>query len=179
MKSLFLAFMGGMIMSSFSSEKAVPAPKTINPLHAVHVSDAAGLLVNGTLDVSQFITNNGRLWAVCKLRGIIGGIGCELDCIVPVTVGDCDGGNRLTASGQQIGSTSTPRVHDCECLTITFESCVVNPTIGPSLTLNEEVLPCGVQDFPGDVLCCANRLIGTPGSSIYAICSCMNDMVPI
>ena len=165
-------------MSSFSSEKAVPAPKMNNPLHAVPVSDAAGILVNGTLDVSHFTTNNGRLWAVCKLKGIIGGIGCELDCIVPVSVDDCNGSIRLTPA-QKIATASSPKVHDCDCLNITFESCIINPPVGPVLSLNTEVLPCGVQDFPRDVLCCANRLIGTPSSSIYAICSCLNDMVPV
>src|ERR1700730_17370729 len=138
MKSLFLALMGGMIMSSFSSEKAVPAPKMISPLHSVQVSDAAGLLVNGTLDVSQFITNNGRLWAICKLRGIVCGIGIDHDCVIPVTVGDCDGGIRLTSAGQQTSTTGTPKIHDCECLTITFESCDITPAITPSLRLNQE-----------------------------------------
>ncbi len=162
-------------MSSFSNEKATPNPKTINPLHAVRVTDAAGLLVDGTLDVSQFVVNNGRLWAVCKLKGTVGVIHIDHDCIIPITVGDCDGGIRLNSADQL--SNQSARIHDCECLTITFEGCSVTPTITPTLLLNSEELPCTVQDFPGDVLCCTNRLIGTSGSSLHEICGCMNRLL--
>ena len=61
MKSLILALTGAFILSSFSLQKNYSTPKTINPLHSVHVTDVAGLLIDGSLDVSQFITNNGRL----------------------------------------------------------------------------------------------------------------------
>ena len=100
MKSLILALVSGIVLSSFSLEKNVAAgPKTLNPLHAVHVTDVAGLLTDGALDVSQFVVNNNRIWAVCKLKGIVGGLHIDVDCLVPITVGDCDGGIRLTGNG--------------------------------------------------------------------------------
>ena len=173
MKSLILALTGAIILSSFTLQKANTTPKTINPLHAVHVSDVTGALVDGALDVSQFITNNGRLWAVCKLKGKIGVIPINLDCIVPVRVTDCDGGIRI-ASPDEGNKSNT---HDCECITIIFEPCVVNPEIGPALTLSQEEVPCGIQDFSGDALCCVNRLVGTSGSSMFEICGCMNRLL--
>ena len=177
MKSLILLLVSGMIMSSFSMEKADPTPKTINPLHAVSVSDAAGLLINGTLEVTQFVSNNGRLWAVCKLKGKIGALPIYLDCIIPIRVTDCDGGIRLSSPAQPFGAIPAEKPHDCECITIIFEHCTVNPEIGPALTLSQEEVPCGLQDFSGDVLCCVNRLVGTSGSSIHEICACMNRLL--
>jgi hypothetical protein len=175
MKSLILALVSGMLVSSHPSPTSGAGPKTMNPLHAVHVSDAAGLLIDGTLDVSQFVVNNGKIWAVCKLKGLVGGISIDHDCMVPVTVGDCDGGIRFTSELQR--SAASPKIHDCECLTITFESCTITPTVTPTLILNSEEVPCTVQDFPGDALCCANRLIGTIGSSCFDICGCMNRLL--
>jgi hypothetical protein len=177
MKSLILVLLSGMIMSSFSIEKSIPASKTINPLHAVSVSDAAGLLMDGTIDVTQFISSNGRLWAVCKLKGKIGGLPVNLDCVVPIRVTDCDGGIRLSSAGQQTKPILGEKPHDCECITIIFEPCTVPPEVGPALTLNQEEVPCGLQDFSGDVLCCVNRLVGTSGSSIHEICACMNRLL--
>ena len=164
---MILAFLGGMFVLTSFTKKESPSPKTINPLHAVQVTDMAGVLSDGALDVTQFVVNNGRIWAVCKLKGKIGSLPINEDCMVPITVGDCDGGIRL--SGQA--------THDCECLIITVESCVVERAIGAPLMLAQCVIPCGVQDFPGDVLCCTNRLVGTSGSSMYEICSCMNRLL--
>ena len=173
MKSLILALTGAFILSSFSLQKNYTSPKTINPLHSVRVTDVAGLLIDGTLDVTQFVTNNNRLWAVCKLKGKIGLLPINLDCVVPVKVTDCDGGIRIP-SPDQGNKTET---HDCECITIIFEPCIVNPEIGPALTISQEEVPCGVQDFSGDALCCVNRLVGTSGSSIHEICGCMNRLL--
>ncbi len=176
MKSMILAFLAGMFVLTSYTKKAAPAPAAINPLHSVQVSDAAGLLIDGTCDVSHFVVNNGKIWAVCKLKGKIGALPIYEDCMIPITVGDCDGGIRLT--GEALSSNqSSSATHDCECLIITFEPCVIGPAIGPALTLTQQVVPCGVQDFEGDALCCANRLIGTPGSSLYEICACMNRLL--
>jgi hypothetical protein len=175
MKSLILAVVSGMLISSHPAQTLHSSPKNMNPLHAVRVSDAAGLLMDGTLDVSEFVVNNGRIWAVCKLKGLVGGIHIDHDCIVPVTVGDCNGGIRFTSELEK--TKATPNVHDCECLTITFESCTITPTVTPTLILNSQDVPCTVQDFPGDALCCANRLIGTIGSSCFDICGCMNRLL--
>jgi hypothetical protein len=178
MKSLILALAGAVILSSFSLEKNYTntkdhaTPETINPLHSVPVTDVAGLLIDGTLDVTQFITNNNRLWAVCKLKGKIGMLPIYLDCVVPITVTDCDGGIRVASPDQ--GNTET---HDCECITIIFESCVVPPPIGPALTISPQEVPCSAQEFSGDALCCVNRLVGTSGSSIHEICGCMNRLL--
>jgi len=181
MKSLFLLFIGGLALSSSKKERIAEHPTTINPLHSVAVYDAAGLLANGTLDVTQFVCNGGRIWATCKLRGICGGLQVDQDCLVPITVGDCDGGIRLTSDKERI-STKAAATHDCECLTITFEGCTitVTPTLPvptPTLSILPQGIQCGVQDFPGDALCCANTLIGNPTSSIYDICSCMNRLL--
>jgi hypothetical protein len=173
MKSLILALTGAFILSSFSLQKDYTTPKTINPLHSVPVTDVAGLLINGTLEVTQFVTNNNRLYAVCKLKGKIGVLPINLDCMVPIRVTDCDGGIRIPSPDQgQEAST-----HDCECITIIFESCIVPPVIGPALTISQEELPCGVPEFSGDVLCCVNRLVGTSGSSMHEICACMNRLL--
>jgi hypothetical protein len=180
MKSVFIALIGGIIMCSYANKNKLISPKTINPLHAVQVSDAAGLLSEGTLDVSQFVCDNGRIWAVCKLRGICGGIHVDQDCLVPITVGDCDGSNRLSSDKERVVRTSAAN-HDCECLTISFDGCTVTPTIPtpttPTLSILPQEVQCGVQDFPGDALCCANSLIGNPRSSINDICSCMNRLL--
>ena len=94
---MMLAFLAGMFVLTSYTKKATPSPTTINPLHSVQISDAAGLLIDGALDVSQFVVNNGKIWAVCKLKGKIGALPIYEDCMVPITVGDCDGGIRLTA----------------------------------------------------------------------------------
>jgi hypothetical protein len=180
MKSFMILLLGGLIFTSFKTERPVTSPTTINPLHAVQVTDAAGLLTNGELDVNQFVCNNGRIWAVCKLRGVVGGIHVDADCLVPVTVGDCDGGIRLTSDKVRTVTAGATN-HDCECLTITFDGCTITPTgplpTTPTLSILPQDVQCGVQDFPGDALCCANTLIGNPTSSIYDICSCMNRLL--
>lgn len=181
MKSLFLLLISGFLFTSNKKEKIAEHPTTINPLHNVAVYDAAGLLSDGTLDVTQFVCNNGRIWAQCKLRGVCLGIHVDQDCLVPISVGDCSGGIRLTSNTERIVSTSTS-TNDCECLTITFEGCTItitptSPLPTPTLSIVPQEVQCGVQDFPGDVLCCANTLIGNPSSSIYDICSCMNRLL--
>ena len=180
MKSFMILLLGGLIFTSFKNEKPVTSPTSLNPLHAVQLSDAAGLLSNGVLDVSQFVCNSGRIWALCKLKGIVGGIHIDQDCLVPITVGDCDGGIRLTSDQMRSVKTSAA-THDCECLVITFDGCTITPDIilpsVPSLSILPQDVQCGVQDFPGDALCCANTLIGNPTSSIYDICSCMNRLL--
>ena len=180
MKSLFVLLLGGALLSSTKKERAIEHPILINPLHAVPVYDAAGLLSEGTFDVSQFVCNNGRIWAVCKLKGICGGLHIDQDCIVPITVGDCSGGIRLSSETER--STIATTSNDCECLTITFDGCTITvtpttPLPTPTLSILPQDIQCGVQDFPGDALCCANTLIGNPGSSIYDICSCMNRLL--
>jgi hypothetical protein len=180
MKSLFLFLIGATLLSSSKKETLVGHSTTLNPLHSVSVYDAGGLLTNGTLDVNQFTCNNGRIWAVCKLRGVCAGIHIDEDCLVPITVGDCSGGIRLTSDKERLARTSAT-ANDCECLTITFEGCTITITPSvpavPALTILPTDLQCGVQDFPGDALCCANTLIGNPASSIYDICSCMNRLL--
>src|SRR5437763_1854138 len=117
MKSLAILFLGGLIFTSFKTEKPVTSPTAFNPLHAVQVTDAAGLLTDGVLDVSQCVYNNGRIWAVCKLMGIVGGIHIDHDCLVPITVGDCNGGIRFASDNVRSFKTNVAN-HDCECLTI-------------------------------------------------------------
>ena len=182
MKSLFLVLISGLLFTSNKKERTAEHPTTINPLHSVAVYDAAGLLTNGCLDVTEFVCNSGRIWAHCKLRGICGGLQVDEDCLVPVTVGDCNGGIRLTSDKER--STTGATNHDCACLTITFEGCTITitptdpvPTPTPTLSILPQEVQCGVQDFPSDVLCCANTLIGNPTSSIYDICSCMNRLL--
>jgi len=180
MKSLFLLLIGGVLLSSTKKEKAVEHATLLNPLHSVSVYDAGGLLSEGTLDVTQFVCNNGRIWAQCKLRGVCSGIHLDEDCLVPITVGDCSGGIRLTSDNKRLVKTSATS-NDCECLTITFEGCTITITPSvpavPALTILPTDVQCGVQDFPGDALCCANTLIGNPSSSIYDICNCMNRLL--
>jgi len=179
MKSLFLLLISGLLVTSNKKEGIADHPTTINPLHSIAVYDAAGLLTNGSLDVSQFVCNNGRIWAACKLRGICGALHIDEDCLIPVTVGDCDGGIRLTSDQERVIKASAT-THDCQCLTIDFGGCSVTPTLPlptPTLSILPTQVQCGVQDFPGDALCCANSLIGNPTSSIYDICNCMNRLL--
>lgn len=91
MKSLFVAFIGSILLfTSANAKNNFPVAATTNPLHSIRVTDAGGYLTNGTLDVIRFVSNNGSLWAVCKLRGIVDDIEIEEDCICPITVDPCD-----------------------------------------------------------------------------------------
>jgi hypothetical protein len=175
MKSLILAFIGSMVLSA-SRATAIPAFATTS-LHAVRVTDAAGLLTNGTLDVSHFTTNNGRLWAVCKLKGVIGNIDIDEDCLVPITVGDCDGGTpRLTVKDAANEANAVEKPFHCDCITITFGSCSVN-RLTFSLNLLPQQLQCTVPEYPSDVLCTVNRLCLDPTSRIEYIADAMNRLL--
>src|SRR3954469_13402060 len=113
MMSMIMGLIGMISISSQGTKQVSPKVVTTNPLHCVHVTDVGGHLVNGCYDVSRFVEQNGSLWAVCKLKGTCDGVDIEEDCLVPITVGDCNGGlPRLTQSGG-----------DCECLVIKFGNC--------------------------------------------------------
>src|SRR5690348_11909956 len=118
MKSMVMAFLACTLLGASVNAKQVEAKTTNNPLHSVQVSDAAGLLVNGTLDVSHFLVQNGRYWAYCKLRGIFCGIDINETCLVPITIGDCDGGIREIAATGETATSNT----NCDCIIINFQS---------------------------------------------------------
>src|SRR5689334_4629799 len=145
MKSMVMGLIGSIAMATSGAKETTPAVTT-NPLHCVQVTDVSGRLVNGCYDVSRFEEHDGSLWAVCKLKGVYDGVDIDEDCLVPITVGDCDGDipPRLTGSG----------TFDCGCLVISFGSCGIgNPRLtaaNPKLTIetNPTEQRCTPTDYP-------------------------------
>jgi hypothetical protein len=134
----------------------------------VHVTDAGGRLVNGCYDVSRFVEQNGSLWAVCKLKGICDGVEINEDCLVPITVGSCDGSGlpRLNTSGTT----------DCYCLLIKFGNCTV-PTPRLTVEVNATEQSCTPADYPAELICKIVSACGTIGTPRIVIVSMMNELL--
>jgi hypothetical protein len=173
MKRMMMAFLGSILLITSANATTTPlqpvTKTTSNPLHCVQVTDVAGLLVNCTLDVSHFLTQNGRIWAVCKLRGICGGLPIDEDCLVPITIGDCDGGIREIATG---GSTT-----NCDCIIITFNSCTVNRLTGAALELLPQQVRCTAQEFPAEIICQISGGIREVTTPVEQIAGWMNQLL--
>jgi len=164
MMSVVMGFIGMMTMLVPGTKK--PAPVTTNPLHCVHVTDAGGHLVNGCYDVIRFVEQNGCLWAECKLKGTCDGVDIDEDCLIPITVGSCDGGIRLS------GTETT----GCDCLVIRFGNCVIaNPRI--TVELNSTEQSCTPIDFPAQVICSIVTACGTVGTPRIVIANLMNQLL--
>ena len=151
MKRMFMATIGSILLfTSANARFTSTGTVIINPLHSISVTDAAGLLTNGTLDVVSFVSNNGTAWAVCKLRGICGGIDIDEDCICPIEVGDCGIGPRLNLNNE------TQPFH-C-CVEIRFGTCTIRRVTGLILNLNPQNVQCTANDFEDHLLCDINGL---------------------
>src|SRR5690349_2631685 len=184
MKSMILAILGSIIMMNATQAKTtVPVLKstvavTTNPLHSVRVNDMAGLLVNGTLDVTQFITQNGKLWAVCKLRGIFCGLPIDEDCLVPISIGDCEGGPiRELTSSSTLQPKSVSGNYHCDCLTIIFGNCTVRRLTGAVIELLPCQLQCTAANFPVQIICTINGGIREISTPIETIAGWMNELL--
>jgi hypothetical protein len=158
MKKMFMAVIGSILLftSAYAKTTLVTTPTpTLSPLHSIPVTDAAGYLTNGTLDVISFIASNGSLWAVCKLRGIVGGIEIDEDCICPIEVNPCDDIRLdMNATQLQITTAQQAQAFHC-CVEIRFGTCNV-PRI-TSLTLNPHNVQCTIRDYLEHILCAINN----------------------
>jgi hypothetical protein len=164
--SVVMGLIGMLTMVAPGTKKPAAVAVTTNPLHCVHVTDVGGHLVNGCYDVSRFVEQNGGLWAVCKLKGTCDGVDVDEDCLVPVTVGSCDGGPRLTAAG----------TFNCDCLVIRFGSCgIVNPRLTVDLNTTEQ--SCTPVDFPPQVICTIVTACGTIGTPRSVIADGLNQLL--
>jgi hypothetical protein len=139
----------------------------LNPLHSISVTDEAGLLTNGTLDVVSFVANNGSLWAVCKVRGICGGIDIDEDCICPIVVDPCD------EIPPRLNSDETNAFH-CDCITIRFGSCTIRRLTGLCLNLNPANVQCTVNEFSATLLC---TIHDTPRFQTGLLASLLNQLL--
>jgi hypothetical protein len=169
MVSMLMGVIGSIAMAASGPKQMVPAATTTNPLHCVHVTDVGGRLVDGCYDVSSFIVQNGTLWAVCKLKGVLDGVDLDEDCLVPVTVGDCAGDVpiRLEGSGN----------FNCDCVLIRFGNCSVsNPRIAVDLNGTEQ--SCTTAVYPQQILCSIVNACASPiGNPRIVIASLMNQLL--
>ena len=170
MKRLFMAFIGSILLFTSANAKTTPpvVPVT-NPLHSINVTDAAGLLTNGTLDVISFISSNGSTWAVCKLRGICGGIDIDEDCICPITVEPCDDIPPRIA----VNTLDAQSFH-CDCIEIRFGPCDIRRVTGLILNLNPHNVQCTTRDFSSDLLCSIHN---TPRILIAQLVALLNQLL--
>jgi len=171
---MVMAFLASTLLGASVSAKQVEAKTTINPLHSVPVTDAAGLLVNGTLDVTHFFVQNGTYWASCKVRGIFCGIDIEEICVVPITIGTCDGGIREIATGN---NATVPGKLTCDCIIINFQSCTVNRLTGAAIQLLPCQLRCTAYDFPAEIICIIDGGIREITTPMEQIVSWMNQLL--
>jgi hypothetical protein len=166
---MMMGVIGSITMAISGPKDVAPAVTvTTNPLHCVQVTDAEGRLVNGCYDVVRFAEQNGSLWAVCKLKGILDGVDIDEDCWVPITVGDCDGDipPRLTSAGS----------FNCDCLVIRFGSCgIVNPRL--TVTVNPTQQSCTPADYPTQVICSIVTACGNVTNPRIVIASLMNQLL--
>jgi hypothetical protein len=176
MKSMVMAFLASTLLGASVDAKQVEAKTTITPLHSVAVTDAAGLLLNGTLDVTQFMVQNGKYWAYCKVRGIFCGIDIEEMCVVPITIGDCDGGIREIQSPGNINP-SVSENYTCDCIIINFQSCTVNRLTGTAIQLLPCQLRCTANEFPAEIICMISGGIREITTPMEQIASWMNQLL--
>lgn len=164
-----MGLIGSLAIATSGAKETTPAVVVRdNPLHCVQVTDVSGRLANGCYDVSRFEEHDGSLWAVCKLKGIYDGVDIDEDCIVPITVGDCDGEvpPRLSGSGS----------FNCDCVMINFGSCsIVNPRV--AIDLNRTEQSCTTADYPADVLCSIVTACGSVTTPRSVIASLMNQLL--
>ena len=144
-------------------------PILTNPLHSISVTDADGYLTNGTLQVISFTTYNGTLWAICKLKGIVGGIEIDEDCICPITVDPCDG----IPPRLDLNATQPNNIHGC-CVEIRFGSCEIRRVTGLSLNLNPHNVQCTVRDYSEHLLCTIHN---TPRILLGQMVSLLNQLL--
>jgi hypothetical protein len=178
MKSMFIALATTLVLTTGFTKKPNSAPNS-SALHSIHVTDALGLLVNGTLDVTQFVCEDGLLWAKCKLRGTLSGLPIDEDCLVPVTVGDCDSGIRapLALAGKNAVRTAAYKTGgDCNCITINFGPCTVRRLTG-ALNLNPCQLVCTAEEYSSEVICGVSTGIRSVGFSNYQIAGLLNQLL--
>ena len=152
-----MALIGSIfILSTANAKSTFTFPTATNPLQSVSVTDASGYLSNGTLDVISFLSNNGSIWAVCKLRGIVDGINIDEDCICPVTIGDCvDIPPRLDMNSQdikKIGPNEQSKLFHCDCVVIRIGTCTIRRVTG-NIDLNPQNVECTVRDYSSELIC--------------------------
>ena len=168
MKRIFMATFGSILLfTSANARFTSSVPVTINPLHSISVTDVAGLLTNGTLDVVNFFADNGSTWALCKVRGICGGIDIDDDCICPVEVGDC------VEIPPRLDLNNAAQPFHC-CVDIRFGSCTIRRVTGLVLTLNPQNVQCTANDFDDDLLC---TIHGTPRILTGQLAALLNQLL--
>jgi hypothetical protein len=176
MKRMMLAVMGSILMGVSAGANVTNEKVVTNPLHSVRVTDLSGML-DGVLEVRQFIPKYGKLWAICKLKGTLGGLPIDKDCEVPVNVGDCLGGNPREIALPEAGpmASFSDYVH-CECLEIEFEHCLV-PGDGGVVELMPSKVQCTVENYPGDLLCEINGGINEIGATAEKVAYQLNRLL--
>ena len=95
--------------------------KTINPLSAIQVIDAAGHLVNGTFEVKRFIGKQGQVWAIGILTGSVSGKQVTRGVQFPVTLSE--GFTPLAIANRSEVAVETPGIEQatavqCEILNL-------------------------------------------------------------
>jgi hypothetical protein len=145
-----------LILSTANAKSTFTFPAPTNPLQSISVTDASGYLSNGTLDVISFLSNNGSIWAVCKLRGIVDGINIDEDCICPVTIGDCvEIPPRLDNNSQDLKKMSNnqqAKPFHCDCVVIRIGTCTIRRVTG-NIDTNPQNVECTVRDYSSELLC--------------------------
>ena len=175
MKSMVMAFLACTLLGASVNAKQVEAKTTtLNPLYSIPVTDAAGLLVNGTLEVTHFMVQNGTYYAACKVRGIFCGIPIEEICVTPITIGVCDGGIREITGNS---NSSVPGNLTCDCIIINFQSCTVNRLTGTAIQLLPCQLRCTAYYFPAEIICMIDGGIREITTPMEQIVSWMNQLL--
>ena len=156
-----------LLFTSANARFSSSTPATLSPLHSISVTDVAGLLSNGTLDVVNFFASNGSTWALCKVRGICGGVNIDEDCICPIEVGYCiEIPPRLDANNEL-------QPYHC-CVDIRFGTCTIRRVTGLVLDLNPCNVQCTANDYEDELLC---TIHGTPRILTGELVSLLNQLL--